>query len=30
MIKHGQIVEQGDYESLIAQKGEFFALWEAK
>lgn len=30
MIKHGQIVEQGDYESLIVQKGEFFALWEAK
>lgn len=30
MIKHGQIVEQGDYESLIEQKGEFFALWEAK
>ena len=30
MIKHGQIVEQGDYESLFAQKGEFFALWEAK
>lgn len=30
MIKHGQIVEQGDYESLIAQKGKFFALWEAK
>ena len=30
MIKLGQIVEQGDYESLIAQKGEFFALWEAK
>lgn len=30
MIKHGQIVEQGDYESLIAQKGEFFVLWEAK
>ena len=30
MIKHGEIVEQGDYESLIAQKGEFFALWEAK
>lgn len=30
MIKYGQIVEQGDYESLIAQKGEFFALWEAK
>lgn len=30
MIKHGEIVEQGNYESLIAQKGEFFALWEAK
>lgn len=30
MIKQGQIVEEGDYESLIAQKGEFFALWEAR
>lgn len=30
MIKQGQIAEEGDYDSLISQKGEFFALWEAR
>lgn len=30
LIKQGEIVESGTYESLIAQKGSFFALWEAR
>ena len=30
MIKQGQIAEEGDYDSLNSQKGEFFALWEAR
>lgn len=30
LIKQGEIVEAGSYESLIAQKGSFFALWEAR
>lgn len=30
MIKQGQIAEEGDYDSLISQKGEFFALWEVR
>lgn len=30
LIENGRIVERGNYEELIRQKGAFYTLWEAK
>ena len=30
VLEHGQIIERGDHESLIAQKGRYYQLYTGK